>query len=341
MEPEPPLPDEEPEAVPAPREFRLLACPRCGQENVADAARTLRLQYCTACGNRLAQRHKRRRWLNWLHHAAAPMRRIRERVWMPIAGVTLAAVIAAIFILWMVMRPEPKPEAAPPVPMSAQVSTLMQRLGAAHTAEEILPLIREPEKHAARVRGWCAAAPLKLPLQTQNPQVELTPQRASLGYQTATVTASFASGPSVLRILCVETADGWRIDWPAFAHTGDMTAAECIERKPAEPVLLYLIVQQSTYYNGPYADAARWLSLRATDAAGSTVFYAAVPRHEDSLLKALADLPPPAETVGVKEGVNLALHGRRKALRVKFSHPQLQPPHAEVTAVEGDGWFIP
>jgi hypothetical protein len=258
-------------------------------------------------------------------------------VWMPIAGVTLAAVIAAIFILWMLLRREPAPPPPPPVPVSTQVRTLMERLGEARTAEEILPLIRDPEKHAARVRAWCAAGIRALPLRTENPMVELSVPRAVLGHQTVTVTAAFASGPLILPVLCVETPDGWRVDWGAFARTGDLSPAAFLEQKPSAPVRLYLIAQQSTYYNGPYADPARWLSLRLTDSTGENVFYAAVPRSEAALLTALADLPPPVQP----EGVNLAVHGRRKVLRLKFTHPELRPPQAEVTAVEGEGWFIP
>ena len=46
-------------------------------------------------------------------------------------------------------------------------------------------------------------------------------------------------------------------------------------------------------------------------------------------------------TAGPNVSVNLARYAKRKALRLRFTHPELSPPHAEVTTVEGDGWFIP
>ena len=311
---------------------------RCGYPNALDPARPAERQHCTSCGCRLAKRRKRRRWFTWAKgsRAADPTAPTRERIWVPFVGAALVAVIACIFLLWMLMKPNPaesRPEVTA-VPMERQIHTLIGKFTAARTAEEIPSTLRDPDRQSTSVLAWCADPANKLPLDGE--LIELARPRTALGHDLVTATARLGQRP-LLQLLCVNTPAGWRIDWRAFIQAGDMSAAEFLTKKPAAPALVFLVAQQSTYYNGPYADAAAWLNLRLTDTSGTTTFYAAVPRSDAALLKALADLPPPAD----REGVNLARYAKRKALRLRFTHPELSPPHAEVTTVEGDGWFIP
>lgn len=339
MNPEPPPPEDAPEEIQHVAFGReLVECRRCSYPNALDPARPAERQHCTSCGCRLAKRRKRRRWFTWAKgsRAADPNAPAKERIWVPFVGASLVAVIACIFLLWMLIKPNPaesRPEVTT-VPLDIQIQTLIKKFAGASTAEGILSTIREPDRQSASVLAWCADSANKLPLDGE--LIELARPRTAMGHTLVTATARLGQRP-LMQILCVNTPAGWRIDWRAFTQAGDMKAEEFLTKKPTTPALVFLVAQQSTYYNGPYADAAAWLNLRLTDTTGANTFYAAVPRSDAALLKALDDLPPPVD----REGVNLARYAKRKALRLKFTHPELTPPHAEVTAVEGDGWFIP
>lgn len=339
MNPEPPPPEDAPEEIQHVAFGReLVECRRCSYPNALDPARPAERQHCTSCGCRLAKRRKRRRWFRWGKgtRAADPSAPAKERLWVPFAGAVLVAVIATIFLFWMLIKPEPAETRTEvtAVPVDTQVRALIAKFGAARRAEEILGTLRNPDRHTTAVMAWCANPANKLPLDGE--LIELARPRPALGHEIAVATARLGQRP-LMQVLCVNTPAGWRIDWRAFSQGGDMSAEAFLAKKPAVPTLVFLVAQQSTYYNGPYADQAAWLNLRLTDTSGSTTFYAAVPRSDAGLIKALDDLPPPVD----REGVNLARYAKRKALRLKFTHPELSPPQAEVTAVEGDGWFIP
>lgn len=330
-------PEEEPDetedrGVP---EHELASCPRCKHVNVVDARRSLRRQRCTGCGMKLMRGQKKRRWLV-AGGGGLKARPQRERVWMPVAGVTVGVVLVAIFLLWMRLRPDPVPAPVPVVPerMREEIAEVVARLGRAVKAEEFLALIREPEKYAGEVRAWCSAEAEKLPLRGE--MLDVGAEQKALGHSLVRATASFADRPLV-QLLLVKTGEGWRLDWRAFTQRGDLTVGEFLERRAGEESLVFAVVQRSSYYNGPYADKEGWLSLRVTDAAGQHGFFAAVSRGNVAAVQALADLPMPA----VREGEDLARYARRKALRLKWTHPDTVPPQAEVTAVAGEGWFVP
>lgn len=258
-------------------------------------------------------------------------------MWMPAVGAALAVVLVSVFFLWIRVRPAPReaPAAATAeIPVREEIAVLVRRVGLAEKPDDFLPLIREPERFAGEVRAWCGAAPVRLPMTGE--LVDAGPVRESRGHSLLTATATFTER-KLVQLLFVKTTAGWRLDWRAFVQRGDLTVGEFMEQRPASPALVYVVAQRSSYHNGPYADPEIWLSLRVCDASGQHVFYAAVPRSDAAAMQALADLP---ETAG-REGVDLARHARRKALRLRWGHPDLPLPQAEVTAVEGDGWFVP
>lgn len=261
-----------------------------------------------------------------------------ERVWMPMTGVALSVVLAAIFGLWMWWRPDSKsaalPAAEPPGRLEA-IKSLVGRFMAARTPEEVLLLIREPEKLETPVRDWSAAHPAGLP-----PGGTLLRIVTKQVGNTHIAEAAVRSEPAPDRnLLCVETPAGWRLDWRAFTGLGDMSLQDFIAKKPSAPTLLMTVARLSDYYNGTYPNPAVWQCLQISDDTGGHTLYAYVPRRNGTLLEKLSRLEParsrePREQNRVSRSLALRVHVAPQAASTA-------PLQVEVDAVEGEGWFVP
>lgn len=250
------------------------------------------------------------------------------------AGAALVVALAGTWLMWMYFRPETKkasPAATAPPAEAEVIGNLVARFAAAQSAEDVLPLIREPAKHEASVRQWFTAHPG--PLAAGGAFTNILSRRTALNTNLCQVAVAGREGP----LLLAETENGWRVEWRAFAAEGDMTVEEFLTKHPAEPVLVLAVVQRSTYYNEPYASNNVWLSLYLTGKKGGEGFHAYAPRSNPALMAKLAPLPESA-----RDGRNMPQTSRRMAFRLRFSSPEaINLSQAEVVSVEGDGWFIP
>jgi hypothetical protein len=314
-------------------------CPYCGTAVAVDSSRSRHRQHCHNCGRRLRRLQKKKRLLQPEGSPAAEVlfeKQGTERVWLPFAGGVLVFVLAAVFALWMFLKPETKPaaeEAIPPAE-SAAISAVVTKFLAARTAEEWLPLIRDPDKFAPAVRAWGAENSGAFPL--GGTILRVTTKQAA-GSRLAESAVRFDQRPPV-SVLTVFTPDGWRIDWRAWSGTGDLSVPDFIAQKPAAPALVLAVARLSDYYNGTFASSADWICLHLTDNSGVPFLYAYVPRNDAAMAGRIARLSfprtsQPAEIQRVSKSMALRLHVPATS--------SSGPVQAVVDSIEGEGWFIP
>ncbi len=325
-----------------PEELQPGTCPHCFADVVVNPARPLKSQRCHKCGQKLVKRRK----IDQERKADAPeaeaelFRRSKERVWLPIAGITLAVVLGSIWVIWMMVRPETKSAEAAEILEESEEQGLVrtvQEFSRARTPGEMLPFIRDPDRFADAVTAWCSTYALRLPLQAEFRRIETA--RDAYGWQLRQVSVSLPDG-SVEVWLMVKKDARWLVEWRAFARLGEITLDELLRLQPAEPRLVLSMVQLSDYYNGAYADEKKWQCLHITDRLGGAGLHAYVPRDHPAMMEKIQHLPPSR-----RDGRNLAATARRLALRLRLVPAAEGAPaavrQAEVTAIEGDGWFIP
>ncbi len=334
------VPDEAPDEAHQPVELVAANCPHCESDIALDPDKPLARQRCHACGMLLEESKNKSRMRKRSRVSADGLliNRSRERVWMPIAGIMLALVFVAIFAIWMLHRPET--QAAPPresLPPDERViiKELVARFSAARSPEELLPLIREPDKFEKPLRAWCAANPGALPLGGE--LLNIGPGREAFGVTLRQAALAWRELPKGL-LLLAGTSSGWRVDWRAFEGTGDLSLADFVAQKPSVPALVMAVVRRSDFYNAAYADSKVWESLHLCDRMGDHSIYAYVPRSDAALLKSLEILPS-----GGRQGdLDPVRASRRLTLRLIFRNAgSATALQAEVTGVEGDGWYLP
>ena len=337
-----------PAAVPVERDLshtpvELIAanCPHCEADTAIDPDKPLSRQRCHSCGLLLEEPKKRRSRMRKRSRVTPDgllVKRSRERVWMPMAGVSLLVIVAAIFTLWMMHHPDAEtapPEETMPPDDGAAIRGLMEKWIAAPSPGALLPLIRDPANFEKPLRAWCAAHPGALPMGGE--VGEAGEPREAFGVTLIQAAVAWPNAPAGF-VLVAKTPAGWRVDWRAFAATGDLSAEDFLSTKPSSPVLLLMVARRTDYYNGAYADRQLWQCLHVTDSGGAHAFFAYAPRSNAALMKSLAVLPP----AGRAGDLNPVPFSRRLALRLVFKSPESAAlKQAEVTAVEGDGWFLP
>ncbi len=338
------MPDAAPDAgmdeAHQPVELVAANCPHCEADIALDPDKPLSRQRCHACGMLLeeSKNKSRLRKRSRVTTDGLLINRSRERVWMPIAGIMLALVFAAIFAIWMLHRPETQvapPEEYLPPDDRVSIRELVARFAAARSPEELLPLIRDPDKFEKPLRAWCAAQPGALPLGGE--LLNIGPGREAFGVTLRQAAVIWRELPKGL-LLVAGTPAGWRVDWRAFEGTGDLSLADFVSQKPAAPALVLAVVRRTDYYNAAYSDSNVWASLHVCDRMGDHAFYAYVPRSDAALMKSLEILPPG----GRKGDLDPFRISRRLTLRVVFRNPEsAKSLQAEVTGVEGDGWYLP
>ena len=206
---------EAPDAAHVPAELVAATCPHCEADIALDPDRPLSRQRCHACGLLLEEPKKRKSRMRKRSQVTPDgllIKRSRERVWMPIAGIMLALVIVAIFTVWMMHRPETKlapPEEDLPPDDRGAIKELVGKFIAARSPEHLLPLIREADKFEKPLRAWCAAHPGALPLGGEI--LNIGSSREAFGITLRQAAVGFRELPAGL-LLVARTPAGWRVD---------------------------------------------------------------------------------------------------------------------------------
>lgn len=252
---------------------------------------------------------------SWDHAASggatAARHEPRTMRWILGGAVSLLVVIAAGLILtWqgkgnIATTASPQPPQAPPAtpppaaaPPAAEAALpgLMQR-GApsvlaeaeplarkfleARSVDELLPLVRNPERAKPR-------------LLRQYPQGRIDPPglaqfnasgNVALNEKLATVdirTRNFETRQLTL----VATPEGLKIDWESWVGWSDMTWAALLAALPTEATRFRVIVKRVDYYNFGFSDDKQWQSYRLESLDGEHMIFGYVQRNssvEDKL----------------------------------------------------------
>jgi hypothetical protein len=238
----------------------------------------------------------------------------RQMFWMLIGGTTLFALIVAG--VWMAMFGGEDgrdgaaggvvgttpvaggaaviegADGAVPVPawnqqaFLAAAEPLASRFLAVRTVDELLPLVREPERAEARIRSHYAGGVVEMPglaeFNTQR-QVERNGSLLTVGVRTG----DFEDREMTF----VEDAGGLRIDWESWVGWSEMTWEAFLDAKPTEPQMFRVILSAIDYYNFGFSDEGKWQSFRleSLDSAHAVYGYA----ERGSVLE--ARLRPPAD----------------------------------------------
>ena len=182
-----------------------------------------------------------------------------------------------------VANPPPAPggqEGAPPpigkrsdAALLLKAETLAKKFLTARTIDELLPVVRNPDRAQARMRQAYpdgVVAPLGM--------VEFNPDK-TVAHDGAVLTVIVRTGAFKLRRLdLVETPSGLKIDWESWVGWSDMGWAEFLATKPTAPQTFRVVVRAVDYYNFAFTDDKKWRSLRLEALTGDPWMYGYVER---------------------------------------------------------------
>lgn len=226
-----------------------------------------------------------------------------------------------------------QPPAAAEIPPREQARAVISKFLKARTPDELLSSVRNPGIWDAALRKWCSARSAPLPLGGSITAQKLP--RNTLGYRVLESSVELGDGTASV-ILCVESPDGWQIDWMSFAKAGAMTLAEFLASRPEKPVTIPVMAQFFSYHNGPFADPERYRCLRLTDDSNSLSLYGYVDVKAVPPVKLPAGIPA-FDTTSRRAQPRLPM-----TLTMRF--PEGSSPGAvqvEITGITGEGWFVP
>lgn len=199
---------------------------------------------------------------------------------MGLLGGGLLVVLAAVVLV--VMR-EPDPVAPPPLvaappptadsgPSAEDVPAVMRRSEFAFLAEaeplvraflnartvdELMPLVRQPERVRSRLLELNPAGTFDAP------GITAFNQHGMVHYLNRLAAVDVLVGDHRHRqVALIETPEGLKVDWESFVGWSEMSWEEFLATKPSEPKVFRVVVRQVEYYNFDFADDLRWQSYR-------------------------------------------------------------------------------
>ncbi|HSP42190.1 MAG TPA: hypothetical protein VLO11_04925 [Luteolibacter sp.] len=155
----------------------------------------------------------------------------------------------------------------------ALAEPLAEKFLAARSVEELLPLVREPERAAPRMRvhyGDDAIEPEGL---------SLFNTRATVLREGAFLTLVVRTRDFEEKIMAfVNTSEGLRIDWEGWVGWSAMAWEDFLAEKPTAPTLFRVVLRPVDYYNFGFSDDTRWRSYRLDSPDGEHSLYGYVER---------------------------------------------------------------
>ena len=139
--------------------------------------------------------------------------------------------------------------------------------------EDVLPLVREPQRAEPRLRAMFPDGHIEAPgLDAFNTQAAVVRNGGILSVQVRT--RAFEEKA----LSFVSTPQGLKIDWEAWAAWSEMPWDEFLTAKPVEPVLFRVVLSPVDYYNFAFSDDRKWRSYRLVSPDGEHALYAYVER---------------------------------------------------------------
>jgi len=190
----------------------------------------------------------------------------------------------------------------------------------ARTVDELLPLVRDPERTAERIRRTHPDGTLDAPgMAAFNIDLDVLRQGniASVRVRTRDFSEAYLS--------FVETAGGPKIDWESWAGWSEMPWDDFLTEKPEAPRLFRVVLSDVDYYNMAFRDESKWRSYRLESPDGSTSIYGYAER--DSVTDARLRPSPDVQRVNY-------------ILRLRFPEGAASRNQVLIDRVLGDGWVL-
>ena len=155
----------------------------------------------------------------------------------------------------------------------AETEPLARKFLEAKTIDELLPLIRKPERAKPR-------------LQREFPQGRLDPP----GLAQFNIAGSPAFGDSFTvialrtrnfesrQLTFVQTPEGLKIDWESWAGWSELSWPALLSALPTQAIAFRVIVKRVDYYNFGFSDDTQWQSYRLESLDGEHMIFGYVQR---------------------------------------------------------------
>lgn len=192
---------------------------------------------------------------------------------------------------------------------------------AATSAEQILPLVRDPERVKAHILAHYPEGkiePTGLSKFNASGRVSYKDTFAAV----AVLTPDFERK----QLAFVDGADGLKIDWESWVGWSEVPWDKLIESRPTRPVLVRATLRWIDYFNFGFSDESKWRSYRLVSPDGEHTLYGYAERN--SLLD--QRLRPGDQSASV-------------AVTLKIRFPEDGETRNQVVIDEylADGWVIP
>ena len=155
----------------------------------------------------------------------------------------------------------------------AETEPLARKFLEAKTIDELLPLLRKPERAKPR-------------LQREFPQGRIDPP--GLAQFNITGSPTFGDSFTIIAIRTrnfesrqltfVQTPEGLKIDWESWAGWSEMSWSALLAALPTEATVFRVIVKRVDYYNFGFSDETQWQSYRLESLDGEHMIFGYVQR---------------------------------------------------------------
>lgn len=158
----------------------------------------------------------------------------------------------------------------------AEVEPLARKFLEAKTIEEVLPLVRKPERAKPRMQRVYPEGRLEAPGLSQ------FNASGGIAVNESCVTADIRTRDFASRqISFVSTPDGFKVDWESWAGWSEMPWPELLTALPSQPTLFRVIAKRVDYYNFGFTDDRKWQSYRLESPDGEHLIFGYVERGSD------------------------------------------------------------
>lgn len=201
-----------------------------------------------------------------------------------------------------------------------RVEPLAKRFLEARTVEEMLSMVREPERARPRMKHWHPDGTVSPPGLLEFDTLGEVVHRGN-AHMTVVRTRDFEE-----RVISFfETADGLKVDWEAWVGWSEMPWSEYKSKRPAEPKVFRVVVKPSEYYNRDFSDEVKWKSFRIESPDGLESMYG----YADAASELAARLKPPSDT-----GVMMVV------LRLRFPESATSGEQVLIDEILAEGWVL-
>ena len=159
----------------------------------------------------------------------------------------------------------------------------------ATTVEEVLPWIYDAQSLEPTIREYHAEHPIE-PLAEAVVELEYSGVMPATGDKAHIFTILHPRHPRGFPVSAERTPQGFRIDWESYIQWRDGWLARFLEKKPAEPETLFVVLRRTHYFNDDVPTLEEKLSFKITSAVpGDEGAVAFVDRHS-AVGRSLAEL---------------------------------------------------